>query len=1060
MFRRLFRALTNRWFITALGLLAVAALIWFVGPLIGIADMRPLETPVARLSAIAIVIVLWGLNRLRKFLMARRTNEEILEGIAEPEPDTAAVESAEEVALLQSRFKEAMAVLKTARFDDAKGRDRRHLFQLPWYVIIGPPGCGKTTILKHSGLQFPLSDRFGTEAIHGVGGTRNCDWWFTDQAVLLDTAGRYTTQDSHQEVDSAAWTGFLRLLKKHRRRRPINGALVAISLSDLVQQSEMEREAHARAIHQRIRELHENLNIRFPVYVLLTKCDLVAGFTEFFDDMGRAERAQVWGATFPAETIGAPAGLVDRFRAEFAALRVRLVERLSERLQQERDPARRAELYLFPQQFAALEPVVDLFLKQVFQASQYEHTPLLRGVYFTSGTQEGNPIDRLMDAMAGHFGLERAAVRAADPIGRSYFVLSLLKDVVFNESGLAGTNLKLERFRQWLQIGAYAATIGAIALAAGGWFTSYRLNQTYVDQVQAQAEAARGHIEELNPLVIEPSSTLDMLNILRNIPAGYAEREASVPWSMGLGLYQGDKLGREARHAYGQALVNQFLPRVLLELEQQLKEELSSPRVNFDRLYENLKVYLMLEDREHFEVETIFTWMAFAWSQRLGHQVTAEDRRELETHLDALLGIWPDPIPVRLDADLISRARAKLREVSAARRVYGRLRRDREVLRAAPAVVLTDQVRSLTLAFKRTSERPLNEPVPGLFTYKGYHEAFKSAAKRIGESLAAETWVLGEEAASLPEFADQSFVLERVTEFYMEDYIRIWKDLLDDLEIVPFANFDQAVDVLGEMSGRSSPLVSLLQIVAQETTLTRTVEVPDGVVEAVERRLRNTRVLRDVIGSDSADAGATAEAAGASALSRFRTKVDEEFERLNELSASEAGQAAAIQEIVGQLAELYRYVHGVSLQPDRGLLITSGQANGDARILTDVKRMARDKEQPVRRWVEALVANVNGLATVDARQALNDAWRREGRRFCADAIAGRYPFNRSTEREVRLDDFTGFFGPGGIMETFFNQYLRSHVDTSRRPWQMRSRGAQPLRIAGATLEQFERAHVI
>ena len=95
-------------------------------------------------------------------------------------------------------------------------------------MIIGPPGCGKTTALVNSGLQFPLADQFGMKAIQGVGGTRNCDWWFTNEAVLLDTAGRYTTQDSYQEVDSAAWQGFLELLKKHRRRRPINGVLVAV----------------------------------------------------------------------------------------------------------------------------------------------------------------------------------------------------------------------------------------------------------------------------------------------------------------------------------------------------------------------------------------------------------------------------------------------------------------------------------------------------------------------------------------------------------------------------------------------------------------------------------------------------------------------------------------------------------------------------------------------------------------------------------------------------------------------------------------------------------------
>src|SRR5678809_1739494 len=96
----------------------------------------------------------------------------------------------------------ALLTLKRARFGPGgivagwKAKlNGRYLYELPWYLIIGAPGSGKTTALRHSGLKFPLADVAGEDAIRGVGGTRNCDWWFTDQAVLIDTAGRFTTQD-------------------------------------------------------------------------------------------------------------------------------------------------------------------------------------------------------------------------------------------------------------------------------------------------------------------------------------------------------------------------------------------------------------------------------------------------------------------------------------------------------------------------------------------------------------------------------------------------------------------------------------------------------------------------------------------------------------------------------------------------------------------------------------------------------------------------------------------------------------------------------------------------
>ena len=98
--------------------------------------------------------------------------------------------------------------------------------------------------------------------MRGVGGTRNCDWWFTDEAVLIDTAGRYTTQERTAAVDASAWDGFLALLRKSRPRRPINGVLLTVSIQDLLQQTPAERKDHAAKLRARMQELHEKLGVR------------------------------------------------------------------------------------------------------------------------------------------------------------------------------------------------------------------------------------------------------------------------------------------------------------------------------------------------------------------------------------------------------------------------------------------------------------------------------------------------------------------------------------------------------------------------------------------------------------------------------------------------------------------------------------------------------------------------------------------------------------------------------------------------------------------------------
>ena len=246
--------------------------------------------------------------------------------------------------------------------------------------------------------------------------------------------------------------------------------LVAISLSDLSALSEDERLDHARAIRRRVRELQDELGVRMPVYVLFTKADLIAGFVEFFEQHEREEeREQVWGVTFPLDEGRDEAGAVAAFSNGFDALLGRLNERMLERVQQEPDLARRRLIYGFPQQLASLRNVTVEFLTECFRPSRLESRALLRGVYFTSGTQRGAPIDRLIGTIASEFGLPRQTVASFNGSGRSYFLSRLVREVVFGEAALVGLDAKVERRARWIRCAAYAGCGFVMVLLCGSW---------------------------------------------------------------------------------------------------------------------------------------------------------------------------------------------------------------------------------------------------------------------------------------------------------------------------------------------------------------------------------------------------------------------------------------------------------------------------------------------------------------------------------------------------------------------------------------------------------------
>src|SRR6187549_2831394 len=202
----MFSLLKPRRLLIVLGFVLIAIFIWYAGPYFAFADYRPFEPAVARLILIALVIAIWFGAALLRRLRAMRVSDKLVAAVVS-QSRSADVAPSSEALKLRERFEEAVATLKKQR------RSGRSLYDLPWYVIIGAPGSGKTTALVNSGLKFPLARGATPAAIAGVGGTRYCDWWFTEEAVLIDTAGRYTTQDSNSKADQQSWVAFLDLLK-------------------------------------------------------------------------------------------------------------------------------------------------------------------------------------------------------------------------------------------------------------------------------------------------------------------------------------------------------------------------------------------------------------------------------------------------------------------------------------------------------------------------------------------------------------------------------------------------------------------------------------------------------------------------------------------------------------------------------------------------------------------------------------------------------------------------------------------------------------------------------
>ena len=1035
--------LRNRTFLVVAGLVLLALLIWFAGPYFAFADVKPLESVTARLIAILIIVVAWAVTvQIRLMRAARASNklaEQVVaqeggEGASEPAAAPNARGGGADAAQLRKRFEEAIDALKKSR------RGSGSLYDLPWYVIIGPPGSGKTTVLVNSGLNFPLAQKFGKDALRGVGGTRNCDWWFTDKAILLDTAGRYTTQDSNARADAAGWIAFLQLLRKFRSRQPINGVIVAMSASDLLAADEKERDRHVTAIRERLDELGRTLRIDVPVYFLVTKCDLVAGFTEFFDDLGQEGRAQVWGTTFPLD-VTESGRAAERFQEEFARLLERLQQRVLGRMESERDPRRRVGVLAFPQQMAAFGPLLTDLLKRVFTATEFENQILLRGVYFTSGTQEGTPVDRVLGTIARAFGVTSAVAPVAAGRGKAFFIERLLKNVVFQESGLAGINRRVQLLKLALQTGACVACVALLVFGVIGFTVSYKANASYVEQVGAAAQALEGTAVGAGAATLPPDALLPRLDALRAVTDTAGQYNTDTPWRMRMGLFRGRTLGGAAQDAYMRELNGLLLPVLASRFAEQMRANVAAP----DRLYEYLKGYLMLGDASHRDVEHL----RFLTDVELRRMYPNDEatRQRLAMHFQPLLASSDSMSSVPTDAELVEQARYALRTASLPVLMYSRLklayasdtkRALRLDLAAGPGA---DQV------LVRASGAALSEPVPAIYTRDVFREISTTGRLEVLKQFADDAWVFG---GNVLDLRNGGALTYDMLNLYEQDYIRTWDAILADVRVRPTTSAGALTDLLGVLSSPASPLKGFLTAVADNTNLQK----PAADAAA---------------GAKATAAAGAALPAGANRLANVLgapppgadepgTAVTQHFASIRALVQGPPG-AAPIDGLLASLAKTQSQLQamGGGLGDSGALdaLVKSGQADA----LRNLQQLAKQLPAPVGGMVAQIGVRSESLAIGQARGELTRRYDEQVARECRELIEGRYPFARNATNDVPLADFGRVFGYGGVFDTFFQENLAPLVDVSRTPWRWRE-GAGAIGGSAALLRQFQQARRI
>ena len=1014
----------------------------------------------------------WGYKRWQT-----RQAAQALEGALDAEADKAmkaAVKEGkqEEVAAVRDRMAEAVKLIKSSKLGETSGSAA--LYELPWYAIIGNPAAGKSSAIVKSGLKFPFADNT-EQVIQGIGGTRHCDWYFTNEGIVLDTAGRYSV---HEE-DRSEWLGFLGLLKRYRAKAPLNGVIIAVSVAEICGQRSDFAVDLAIKLRQRVQELTERLEVFVPVYVMFTKADLIAGFVDFFEDRDRGERDKVWGATLPY-TPGGKADAVAQFDEQFDVLFQGLKEASVARMSLHRGEQLPPGVLTFPLEFAALKPTLRTFINTLFEDNPYQFRPIFRGFYFTSAVQEGQSTSRASERVADQFGLQlQPGTSAAVYAHSGFFLKELFSKVIFADRQLVQQYTSRAKLR--LRYASFAGGALALGLLLAGWTWSYTGNRTWVNHVQADLLRA----QQVQAGKVDLASRLEALEILQDRLEQVERQQANRPWQLGLGLYQGDVVEQRLREEYNAGLqavmlqpAAQAIASYLSEVnahadtlqpiqrladapgdegsQAQVQAQVQTQKVvatdgspyaaasstDVTQAYNALKAYLMLGDRERLEPGHMSDQLTRFWRTWLDANRGNLPREQLIRRAEHIMSFAmaqmarPDFPQLELNLSLLDQTRSNLRRVikgmPARERVYNEIKARASTRFPAVTVMnlVGDEDRKLIAG---------SHAVSGVFTRQAWDDYIKQAIKDAAHGeLQSSDWVLktaGSDDLTLegsPEQIEKSLVA-----MYKTEYVREWQRFMQGVDIAPFDNFGQAQEAMNRLGDpRNSPVATVFRTLYDQTSWDNPSALNDRLGQGKLAFIDwfKQKVLGLSPGPVAVNVDVNLGGGGQVAMG----PIGKEFSALNALMAPRTEGDPLFNRYMLALAKVRSRFNQMKTQGDPGpgarkWMLETMEGSGEmaeALKLVDEEMMAgvpAATRQSLRPLMVRPLMQAFAVIVQPAEADLNRTWTAQVYEPYQRTLASKYPFDRASRLEASPAEIAKVFGTEGAINKFVEQNLAALV---------------------------------
>ena len=946
----------------------------------------------------------------------------------------------EEEVLLKQDIKAIEHVFQLAvkRINGRGSAKLKNLYELPWYVVIGGDKDAKSSMLQQNGIEL-LTDKAYQEEY----GNQFVRFWANDHLVAIEIGSKVF---DNENINSDLWAAISQQLLKYRPRQGVNGIISIIGSDRLLTTDRKQRHKISNSIQEAVLTMGNALGLTIPVYSIFTKADAISDFVEFFDYYSVNDVDNPFGVTFEYENS-------KRFDSYQLEIQIDVILRALAEQQHELlrniSKEQASSIIALPYQLKIFFDFVNELLTDIGRENRVREAVWLRGFYLLSCGQKGLEFDLLSQAVAERMEFNAEHTVEKLPGRRNFFCSKLFRSVVLPEKDILGVNELRNSLYIFSRVSLFTILGGGLLASAvtlkNNWAQDEAWRANTISELRLYDRDIHTYKREHENL----ASLIDILNEVREV----AEQGVTpVPWYKKISSMQ-DYTAQKIYYSYQDQLKQYLLPIIekLVRKELTVQVNLENPT----RTFEILRYYQMLFDKSRLQINELQPFLLD--DLRQGNELNSHNIDILALLIEDL---FSSDYENTLEADhqLMANASSRLEGLSAERLIYDQIKN---------TPINSSQVdirRQLGENFNTLFEFDKGFHgylVPEMFTKQGYSQldlSPKSALLR--KQLKEFELILNDHSGvSLAELSDIS---KKVQKLYFSDYIRYWKNLLQNIKIKNLNSSDRLTLALhNAREPVTSPILDVVSAVVVNTTLAVEEQPNTKENKRVASQLGLTKAAKTLRKVDRIN-----RAVGSKLLDiQPSFVVNKAFKPYSDFinSAANGSRSSSSESFITSIDNLNSYFDLAfeSSNPARKMHeYALAHAKGTQDPISDLEQAATRAPEQIHKWANELSAQSWKLVLNTSMSYIAQQWNEQVYRNYVQTIKGRFPFNLNGRGEVALEDFTEFFKPQGDLEQFHDEYLKPFMHWENNSLKLNKVDGYELPIQHSTLVAFEKAKTI